>query len=93
MNFPFDDIPNTAILTCYHILEHNAPILHVSHDADDGMWQFLCGACHDEGDARIVSLDYIYTHDTTVAQLAHMPCGCAADRPHGDADWDIRSTF
>ena len=53
MDFPFDDAPNTAVITCCHILDHGAPILHVSHDADDGMWQFLCGACHDESEGRI----------------------------------------
>lgn len=89
MNFPFDDAPNTAVITCCHILEQGAPILHISHDADDGMWQFLCGACHDEDEGRIVSLHRIYKHDPTVAQTAQMPCGCSADRPHKDADWEI----
>ncbi|MFG6346460.1 MAG: hypothetical protein K1W35_22935 [Lachnospiraceae bacterium] len=90
MDFPFDDAPNTAVITCCHILDHGAPILHVSHDADDGMWQFLCGACHDESEGRIVSLHYIYTHNSTVAQIARMPCGCMADRETAGRNWDIQ---
>ena len=43
MKFPFYDAPNTATITCCHILENGEPILYVSHDEDDGMWQFLCG--------------------------------------------------
>ena len=43
MEFPFYDSPDTATIICCHILERQAPILYVSHDEDDGMWQFLCG--------------------------------------------------
>ena len=39
MKFPFYDAPNTATITCCHILENREPILYVSHDEDDGMWQ------------------------------------------------------
>ena len=76
MDFPFDDAPNTAVITCCHILDHGAPILHVSHD--------------DESEGRIVSLHYIYTHDSTVAQIARMPCGCMADRETAGRNWDIQ---
>lgn len=91
MDFPFDDTPDTAVITCCHILEDNAPILHVSHDADDGMWQFLCGGCHDEGEGRIVSLHLIYRRDAAVAKIARMPCGYTADRRHPEADWEIKN--
>ena len=55
--FPFEDSPDTACITCYHVLEGYKPILYVSHD-EDGYWQFLCGENHKEEDARVVSLDY-----------------------------------
>ena len=32
MKFPFYDAPNTATITCCHILENGEPILYVSHD-------------------------------------------------------------
>lgn len=38
--FPFYDDPNTATITCSHIIEDGKPILYLSHDKDDGMWQF-----------------------------------------------------
>ena len=31
--FPFKDKPNTAVITCVHILNEKQPILYVSHDA------------------------------------------------------------
>ena len=30
--FPFYDDPNTATITCSHIIEYGKPILYVSHD-------------------------------------------------------------
>ena len=44
MKFPFYDAPNTATITCCHILENGEPILYVSHDEDDwnvaiSMWK------------------------------------------------------
>lgn len=43
MEIPSDELPNTATITCRHIIDGSLPILYVSHDEDDGMWQFLCG--------------------------------------------------
>ena len=75
MKFPFSDAPNTASITCYHTIEENEPILYVSHDEDDGMWQFLCNKQHNVSEGRIVSLYSIFVLDSTVAELAEMPCG------------------
>ena len=63
---PFTDAPDTAVITCCHVTDDGAPVLYVSHDEDDGMWQFLCGGEHSEDEARIVSLRYIYELDHLV---------------------------
>ncbi len=60
MKFPFYDAPNTATITCCHILENGEPILYVSHDEDDGMWQFLCGKAHETDEAKLVSLKSVF---------------------------------
>ena len=52
MEFPFYDAPNTATIICCHIINGEEPILFVSHDEDDGMWQFLCGKAHETDDAK-----------------------------------------
>lgn len=90
MRFPFDDAPDTAVITCCHIMDQNMPILHVSHDNEDGMWQFLCGRSHDTNEGRIVSLHKIYVHDPSVARLADIPCGYFADRQDITAAWIIQ---
>ena len=45
------------------------PILYVSHDEDDGMWQFLCGSNHNIEDASIVSLFEVYNIDYSICLL------------------------
>lgn len=87
--FPFGDAPDTAALTCCHVLEDGEPILHVSHDADDGMWQFLCERAHDASEARVVSLASVYRMDRSIGQLARLARGCAADRDNAKAKWQV----
>ncbi len=86
--FPFREAPDTAALTCCHVLA-GAPILHVTHDAEDGMWQFLCGGEHDASEARVIALREAYALDASVGQLAKMPCGCAAQRSSKRGKWQI----
>ena len=90
MPFPFDENPNVAVFTCRHVLDENKPILYVSHDEDDGMWQFLCGEMHTEEDARIVALQTIYELDESLAALTELPLGCSAERTYVGGDWTAR---
>lgn len=90
MKFPFSEPENTAAITCRHIIENDDDILYVSHDADDSMWQFLCGSSHSQEDARIVSLNEIFMLDNTVSQLANMPCGHVAERKNKNSDWIVQ---
>ena len=64
--FPFKDKPNTAVITCVHILNEKQPILYVSHDADDRCWQFLCGREHSVEESKIVALEEIYEMDKSI---------------------------
>ena len=75
-SWPFADTPNTASITTRQVLE-GAPVLLVTHDADDGSWQFLCGTTDDPADARIVGLGQMYKRDATLRELADLPEGCA----------------
>lgn len=90
MKFPFDEMPNTATITCCHVIDEGSPILYVSHDEEDGMWQFLCGKTHNVSEARVVSLFEIFVLDNSIAELANMPCGCIAERDDMGSDWKIK---
>ena len=87
MMFPFDENTAVAVITCAHVLHKDMPILYVSHDAADGMWQFLCGGTHQLEDATVVSLLEIYERDPSIAALAQLPLGCAARRKCVGDSW------
>ena len=87
--WPFSDPPNVAVITTRSIAEDRAWIAHVSHDADDGGWQF-----HDadpsparQEDARLVSLRSMVERDATLAELADLPEGWRAWRDAARAAW------
>ena len=90
MKYPFEAPENTAVITCCHITENYADILYVSHDEDDGIWQFLCGESHNSRDARIVSLGEVFSLDNTIFPLGEMPCGYVAQRKSKDSNWNIK---
>ena len=90
MKFPFSDEPNTASIVCCHVLDEDEPVLYVSHDEEDGMWQFLCGKLHNTDEARIVSLYSAYMLDKSVAELSDMPCGYYAERKSINDEWVIK---
>ena len=85
-NWPFADKPNTASVTTRQVLE-GAPILLVTHDADDGSWQCLCGTTDDPADARIVGLGRMHQRDPTLGELADLPEGWRASREAVGQPW------
>ena len=86
-DWPFEDSPNVAVITLRQILEGSAPILHVSHDEEDGGWQFLTGDTPAETDAKVVALSTIVRIDPSVVELADLPEGWVAVREAPDAPW------
>lgn len=78
---------NTAGFTYRHVATEGAEILHFSHDADDGSWQFLCDGDHIENDAMILGIGEIVKIDPSVNYLREMPEGVGASRETREADW------
>lgn len=90
MDYPFYDAPNTAAIVCCHIIDDGKPVLYVSHDEDDGMWQFLCGSTHETDEARLVSLRSVFDLDPSVGDLKDMPCGYYAERKTKNDNWIVK---
>ena len=90
MKFPFDDAPNTMAIICSHILKNGENILYVSHDEDDGIWQFLCGKSHKINDVKLVALEEVFTLDNSISKIADMPCGYIATRKSATSEWKIQ---
>ncbi len=86
-DWPFEDAPNVVALTVRQITDGTAPILLVSHDADDGMWQFLTGGHVSMSDALLVCLKNVVAMDSSVKDLADLPLGWQATRENQLSPW------
>lgn len=84
--WPFTEAKNLGVFTTRQVLEDGHPILLVTHD-DDGDWQFLCGTTSDTDDCRLVGLEFMAEHDSSVADLADLPLGWQAFRDGPDEPW------
>lgn len=89
MNWPFVDPPNVAVLTSADIVDMGLLIEYVSHDAEDGAWQFHSrnGAPVEASQARVVALRTIFELDHTIASLADLPLGWCARRAVRTQPW------
>ncbi len=85
--WPFTDVPNTATLTTIQVLDGRLPVCLVTHDADDGTWQFLCGTTNDPADGRVVALHRLLELDPELAEVADLPVGWHAWRDRPGAPW------
>jgi hypothetical protein len=87
----FTDSQNTPVITIKRILHDKGTILYVTHDLDDGSWQFLDGKPVDSSDAIVVSLSTIVNYDVSVVKLADLPLGWYAWRSNGDSPWQRKA--
>lgn len=89
MNWPFADPPNVAVLTSADIIDHGRLIEYVSHDAEDGAWQFHTrnGAPEEESQARVVALRTVFELDPTIGALSDLPLGWCARRVEKKHGW------
>ena len=86
--WPFADPKNVAVFTTTQVIRLRQPVLHVSHDDEDGAWQFHAGAQQvSAGDAMIVALCEMVEHDPTLCELADLPCGWFAERESIGSPW------
>ncbi len=86
-NWPFGESRNVATLTTRGVIDGTDWIAVVSHDEDDGAWQFVGsrGARMDE--AMLVALSEIFERDASIAELADLPLGWRALRDSPGSPW------
>jgi hypothetical protein len=90
-NWPFDDPEDVVTITLTQIMNDGHPILYVSHDADDGTWQFLTGDQVEMSDAMVVTLRSIFQFDPSIGELADLPLGWCAERSAVGMPWQRTS--
>jgi hypothetical protein len=82
-----DDQENIAAMTVRQIIQGSQPILLVSHDADDGTWQFLPGGPVRMADGVLVRLQTLLRLDPSISELADLPLGWTAERSAVGQPW------
>jgi hypothetical protein len=89
MDWPFQDPPNVAVFSSKAVINEGQWIHYVSHDEEDGAWQFhsIDGAPASDSDARVVSLRSMLQRDDSIRLLADLPLGWCAWRQNKDAPW------
>jgi hypothetical protein len=90
----FADPPDVAVISTRKVVSGDDWIAFVSHDADDGGWQFLDNAPGplNEVDASVVSLSEIVALDASVNELADLPLGWQAWRDTRHSPWKRAET-
>lgn len=86
-DWPFDDPRDVAVFTLVSITDKTEQIVHVTHDEEDGSWQFLDSRGARMDDLMIVLLEYVTHLDPTVLELADLPLGWRAIRSSADEPW------
>jgi len=85
-DWPFDQTPNTAAITVRAVLD-GAPILYVSHDADDHGWQFLDGRPVDLAEGRAIAMGTALRLDPRLRSIADLEPGWIARRGSPSEPW------
>lgn len=86
-DWSFLDAENTAVFTAASITSGDHPVLYVSHDLDDGAWQFQSGRNLDDNEPKVVALRRVVEIDPSVSPLSDLPLGWAAVRKSAETPW------
>jgi hypothetical protein len=87
IKWPFTDTRNTAVFTTRGIIEEGKPILFVTHDQNNGAWEFHTRETVQVSEAKIVALDEIIVRDPSIVELADLPLGWSAIRNSVISPW------
>lgn len=85
--WPFENSPNVAVFTTRAVVKGGQPILYVSHDDEDGAWQFHTGQVAHMADAMLVALQDVFKLDPSIGELADLDYGWIATREMAASPW------
>ena len=87
----FKEANNMAVFTTKFVVIYKKEITKVTHDDEDGAWQFFSSDNFDnfEQVVKIVGLGEIIKIDSSVLEIADMPIGHFAHRKFKGDNWII----
>jgi hypothetical protein len=79
----------TTSIQTREVFERSEPILFVSHEADDGMWQLIGASDADPSTGKIEHLHHAVDEDRSLLDVLDLPPGGRATRANAGSPWDI----
>jgi hypothetical protein len=85
-NWKFPDPPHAGVYLSNAVHDGTEPVMFVSHDAEDGAWQFL-GDSMADGGGVLSCFHHPIDRDPGLAELADLPLGWYAERGKVGEPW------
>lgn len=86
-NWKFPDPPHTRVYLSETVFKGIEAVTYVSHDAEDGAWQFLGPRMIDGGGPVISCFHHPIDCDPSLAELGDLPRGWCAERNKVGESW------
>lgn len=86
-NWKCPDDPHTRVFLSETVHSGTESVTYVSHDAEDGAWQFLGNRMSDGGGPVISCFHHPIDRDPSLAELADLPLGWYAERSNVGESW------
>ena len=80
----------TTCIQTLEVFEHREPVLLISHDADDGMWQLIGASDADARTGRIGHVHHAVDHDPSLIDVLDLRPGRSAVRTGVGKPWTGR---
>ncbi len=85
----FQDDPTAMVFSLRQIIVGHAAVTHVTHDSDDGAWQFIEAVNPQEEDGCVCTLEEMILIDSSLIEIADLPLGWRAIRSEIGAPWRV----
>jgi hypothetical protein len=86
-NWKFSDSPHAQAFLSETVDKGIEQVTYVSHDAEDGAWQFLGDSMSDGGGPVLSCLHHPIDQDASLIELADLPLGWYAERAKVGEPW------
>ena len=86
-DWKFPDPPHTRVFLSETVHYGTEPVTYVSHDAEDGSWQFLGDSMAEDGGLVISCFHHPIDRDPSLKELADLPLGWYAERSERGSPW------
>lgn len=87
-DWKFPDSPHTRVFLSQTVQDQKEKVTYVSHDADDGAWQFLGDLMSDGGGPVLSCFHHPIDNDPTLKELHDLPIGWYAVRDKPGDPWE-----